>query len=132
MSEAKNTDPLKELDLDLEFLPAWAQKPNDAKPYADYAGEERSRSRGRGDWGDRPPRRRDDNRGRDFTGRDAKGGGRDPKFQKRDGKRPFDKRKDFRRNEAPQRPPLELDVAIHPEKNGVESLDRPIKHTGRA
>ena len=38
MSEAKNTDPLKELDLDLEFLPAWAQKPNDAKPYADYAG----------------------------------------------------------------------------------------------
>ena len=140
MSEAKNTDPLKELDLDLEFLPAWAQKPNDAKPYADYAGEERSRSRGRGDWGDRPPRRRDDNRGRDFKGRDAKGGGRDrnrdggrdPKFQKRDGKRPFDKRKDFRRNEAPQRPPLELDVAIQPEKNGVESLARQIKHTGRA
>ena len=135
MSEAKNTDPLKELDLDLEFVPAWAQKPNDAKPYADYAGEERSRSRGRGDWGDRPPRRRDDNRGRD-----AKGGGRDrnrdgdrhPKFQKRDGKRPFDKRKDFRRNEAPQRPPLELDVAIQPEKNGVESLARQIKHTGRA
>ena len=135
MSEAKNTDPLKELDLDLEFLPAWAQKPNDAKPYADYAGEERPRSRGRGDWGDRPPRRRDDNRGRD-----AKGGGRDrnrdgdrhPKFQKRDGKRPFDKRKDFRRNEAPQRPPLELDVAIQPEKNGVESLARQIKHTGRA
>ena len=140
MSEAKNTDPLKELDLDLEFLPAWAQKPNDAKPYADYAGEERPRSRGRGDWGNRPPRRRDDNRGRDFKGRDAKGGGRDrnrdggrdPKFQKRDGKRPFDKRKDFRRNEAPQRPPLELDVAIQPEKNGVESLARQIKHTGRA
>ena len=140
MSEAKNTDPLKELDLDLEFLPAWAQKPNDAKPYADYAGEERPRSRGRGDWGDRPPRRRDDNRGRDFKGRDAKGGGRDrnrdggrdPKFQKRDGKRPFDKRKDFRRNEAPQRPPLELDLSIQPEKNGVESLARQIKHTGRA
>ena len=138
MSEAKNTDPLK--DLDLEFLPVWAQKPNEAKPYADYAGEERSRSRGRGDWGDRPPRRRDDNRGRDFKGRDAKGGGRDrnrdggrdPKFQKRDGKRPFDKRKDFRRNEAPQRPPLELDLSIQPEKNGVESLARQIKHTGRA
>ena len=46
MSEAKNTDPLKELDLELEFLPAWAQKPNDAKPYADYAGEEKSRGRG--------------------------------------------------------------------------------------
>ena len=140
MSEAKNTDPLKELDLDLEFLPAWAQKPNDAKPYANYAGEEKPRSRGRGDWGDRPPRRRDDNRGRDFKGRDAKGGGRDrnrdggrdPKFQKRDGKRAFDKRKDFRRNEAPQRPPLELDLSIQPEKNGVESLARQIKHTGRA
>jgi len=140
MSEAKNTDPLKELDLELEFLPAWAQKPNDAKPYANYAGEERSRSRGRSDWGDRPPRRRDDNRGRDFKGRDTKGGGRDrnrdgdrhPKFQKRDGKRPFDKRKDFRRKEATQRPSLELDVAIQPEKNGVESLARQIKHTGRA
>ncbi len=145
MSEAKNTDPLKELDLDLEFLPAWAQKPNDAKPYANYAGEEKPRSRGRGDWGDRPPRRRDDNRGRDFKGRDAKGGGgrdrnrdgdrrddRRPKFQKRDGKRPFDKRKDFRRSEAPQRPSLDLDVAIQPEKHGVESLARQIKHTGRA
>jgi len=138
MSEAKNTDPLK--DLDLEFLPVWAQKPNDAKPFANYAGDERHRSRGRGDWGDRSPQRRDDNRGRDFKGRDAKGGGRDrnrdggrdPKFQKRDGKRPFDKRKDFRRNEAPQRPPLELDLSIQPEKNGVESLARQIKHTGRA
>ena len=39
MSEAKVTDLLK--DFELEFLPAWAQKSNDAKPYADYAGEER-------------------------------------------------------------------------------------------
>ena len=152
MSEAKNTDPLKELDLDLEFLPAWAQKPNDAKPFANYAGDERPRSRGRGDWGDRSPQRRDDNRGRDFKGRDAKGGGQDrkrdgdrdrgpggnreggqrPKFQKRDGKRPFDKKGGFRRNDPPPRPPLELDVAIQPEKNGVESLARQIKHTGRS
>ena len=152
MSEAKNTDPLKELDLDLEFLPAWAQKPNDAKPFANYAGDERPRSRGRGDWRDRSPQRRDDNRGRDFKGRDAKGGGQDrkrdgdrdrgpggnreggqrPKFQKRDGKRPFDKKGGFRRNDPPPRPPLELDVAIQPEKNGVESLARQIKHTGRS
>ena len=145
MSEAKNTDPLKELDLELEFLPAWAQKPNDAKPYADYAGEERPRGRGRGDWGDRPPRRRDDNRGRDFKGRDTKGRGdrdrnrdgdrrddRRPKFQKRDGKRPFDKKGGPRRDAPPPRPPLELDVAIQPEKQGVESLARQIKHTGRA
>ena len=148
MSEAKNTDPLNELDLDLEFLPAWAQKPNDAKPFANYAGEERSRSRGRGDWSDRSPRQRDDNRGRDFKGRGDRdrgpgdnrdrgpGGSRDsgqrPKFQKRDGQRPFDKKGGFRRDAPPPRPPLELDVAIQPEKNGVESLARQIKHTGRS
>ena len=148
MSEAKNTDPLKELDLDLEFLPAWAQKPNDAKPFANYAGEERPRARGRGNWGDRPPRQRDDNRGRDFKGRGdrdrkrdgdrdrgpggSRDGGQRPKFQKPDGKRPFDKKGGFRRNDPPPRPPLELDVAIQPEKNGVESLARQIKHTGRA
>jgi len=148
MSEAKNTDPLKELDLDLEFLPAWAQKPNDAKPFANYAGEERSRARGRGDWGDRSPRQRDDNRGRDFKGRGdrdrkrdgdrdrgpggSRDGGQRPKFQKTDGKRPFDKKGGFRRNDPPPRPPLELDVALQPEKNGVESLARQIKHTGRS
>jgi len=148
MSEAKNTDPLNELDLDLEFLPAWAQKPNDAKPFANYAGEERPRARGRGDWGDRPSRQRDDNRGRDFKGRGdrdrkrdgdrdrgpggSRDGGQRPKFQKRDGKRPFDKKGGFRRNDPPPRPPLELDVALQPEKNGVESLARQIKHTGRS
>jgi len=148
MSEAKNTDPLKELDLDLEFLPAWAQKPNDAKPFANYAGEERSRARGRGDRGDRSPRQRDDNRGRDFKGRGdrdrkrdghrdrgpggSRDGGQRPKFQKRDGKRPFDKKGGFRRNDPPPRPPLELEVALQPEKNGVESLARQIKHTGRS
>ena len=148
MSEAKNTDPLKELDLDLEFLPAWAQKPNDAKPFANYAGEERSRARGRGDWGDPSPRQRDDNRGRDFKGRGdrdrkrdgdrdrgpggSRDGGQRPRFQKPDGKRPFDKKGGFRRNDPPPRPPLELDVALQPEKNGVESLARQIKHTGRS
>ena len=148
MSEAKNTDPLKELDLDLEFLPAWAQKPNDAKPFANYASEESPRARGRGDWGDRPPRQRDDNRGRDFKGRGdrdrkrdgdrdrgpggSRDGGQRPRFQKPDGKRPFDKKGGFRRNDPPPRPPLELDVALQPEKNGVESLARQIKHTGRS
>ncbi len=140
MSEAKNTDPLKELDLDLEFLPAWAQKPNDAKPYAEYAGEEKPRSRGRRDWSDRPKRRREDNRGRDFKGssdpdrnRDGQSqDGRRSKFEKRAGKRPFFKKNNFRRNEKPSRPLLEIDVVIQPEKNGVESLARQIKQTGRA
>jgi len=145
---SRSWNPLKELDLDLEFLPAWAQKPNDAKPFANYAGEERSRGRGRGDWGDRSPRQRDDNRGRDFKGRGdrdrkrdgdrdrgpggSRDGGQRPRFQKPDGKRPFDKKGGFRRNDPPPRPPLELDVALQPEKNGVESLARQIKHTGRS
>ncbi len=30
MSDQKNTDPLK--DLEMAFLPQWAQEPNDAKP----------------------------------------------------------------------------------------------------
>ena len=144
MSEAKNTDPLKELDLDLEFLPAWAQKPNDAKPYSDYAGEDKPRSRGRRDWGDRSQRRRDDNRGRGFKGSSDRDRGRDrnrdgqrqdgrrSKFEKRDGKRPFHKKNIFHRNEKPSRPSVEIDVVIQPEKNGVESLARQIKQTGRA
>ena len=67
MSDQNNTDPLK--DLELAFLPSWAQEPKDAKPYADFAGRDKSRGRSRGDWGD-SSRRRDGNRNRDFKRRD--------------------------------------------------------------
>ena len=138
MSDQNNTDPLK--DLELAFLPQWAQEPNDAKPYADFSGDDRPRGRGRGDWGDRP-RRRDDNRGRDFKGRGDRprgrddrrdGGDRRQKFQNRDGKRPQNRKGNFRRNDGPPRPPLEIDASIRPEKNGVEALAKQIKNSGRA
>ena len=124
----------------MAFLPQWAQEPNDAKPYADFAGDDRPRGRGRGDWGDRP-RRRDDNRGRDFKGRGDRprgrddrrdGGDRRQKFQNRDGKRPQNRKGNFRRNDGPPRPPLEIDASIRPEKNGVEALAKQIKNSGRA
>ena len=44
MSDQENTDPLK--DLEMAFLPQWAQEPNDAKPYADFSGDDRPRGRG--------------------------------------------------------------------------------------
>jgi len=138
MSDQKNTDPLK--DLELAFLPQWAQEPNDAKPYADFVGDHKSRGRGRGEWGDRP-RRRDDNRSRDLKGRGDRprgrddrrdGGDRRQKSQNRDAKRPQNRKDNFRRNDASPRPPLQIDASIQPEKNGVEALAKQIKATGRA
>lgn len=74
-ADSDNKSPLAELDLDLHFLPAWAQQPTDANRYAKYTGNEES---GRGDrrggrgfgGGDRGPRR-------DGGG----GGGRGPRPQ---------------------------------------------------
>jgi len=134
MSDQNNTDPLK--DLELAFLPSWAQEPKDAKPYADFAGRDKSRGRSRGDWGD-SPRRRDGNRNRDTKGRDDRtnrnrGGERRQGFQSRDGNRSPNRKGNFRRNDTPPRPPLELDVFIRPERNGVEALAKQIKSTGRA
>ena len=134
MSDQNNTDPLK--DLELAFLPSWAQEPKDAKPYADFAGRDKSRGRSRGDWGD-SSRRRDGNRNRDFKRRDerpnrSRDGEQRQGFQSRDGKRSTNRKGNFRRNETPPRPPLELDAFIRPERNGVEALAKQIKTTGRA
>ena len=134
MSDQNNTDPLK--DLELAFLPSWAQEPKDAKPYADFVGRDKSRSRSRGDWGD-SPRRRDGNRNRDTKRRDDRpnrdrDGERRQGFQGRDGKRSSSKKGNFRRNDVPPRPPLELDAFIRPERNGVEALAKQIKSSGRA
>ena len=85
MSDQNNTDPLK--DLELAFLPSWAQEPKDAKPYADYSSRDKSRSRGRGNWGDSPQRRdsnRDFNRRGDRSNRKRDGEKRHG-FQNRDG-----------------------------------------------
>ena len=133
MSEKKNTDPLK--DLELAFLPSWAQEPKDAKPYADHEGVDKPRGRGRGNWGD-SSRRRDDNRNRDFKRRGDRSRSRDNEqrqgFKSRDGKRLPNRKGNFRRNDTPPRPPLQLDVCIRPERNGVEALAKQIKSSGRA
>lgn len=127
-----------ELDLELEFLPAWAKESSDnKKKYENYRGDEEARPR-RG--GSRPPRRsgppgkggdqgerrgpggrRDDNRDR----RDTRGRDRGPR-----GKGGRDRRGD--RRERPQPPPVELDVRLVPEADGVENIARQIRVSGRA
>jgi hypothetical protein len=123
---------VSELDLNLEklFLPAWAQEKPPANRYEEFAEEppergDRKRKGRRGSprrepfgerRGDRPPR----------------AGG---KFGDR--KREFGRRDDRRsalRDERPE-PPLplpEVNVAFLPDENGVDSLARQIKMTGRA
>src|SRR4051812_37052914 len=59
-NQPESKSPLAELDLDLHFLPAWAQQAPDAKRYEKYTGNEESgggrgrRFEGRGDRGPRP------------------------------------------------------------------------------
>src|SRR3954462_15883811 len=153
-ADSDNKSPLAELDLDLHFLPAWAQQPSDANRYAKYTGNEEAggdRRRGRGlggGGGDRGPRR--DFRGPCPQGQGGQGGPR-PEGQR--GPRPGggpgsqggeqrgggggfrgrdDRRGGFRgrpeeRRELPPLPPI--DVNFIPEEKGVESLARQIKLT---
>src|SRR4051812_13221064 len=77
-ADSDNKSPLAELDLDLHFLPAWAQQPADANRYAKYTGNEESGGGRRGGggrgFGDRGPRR-DFNRGPRPQGQGGGGGG---------------------------------------------------------
>src|ERR1041385_5330934 len=149
-AESDNKSPLAELDLDLHFLPAWAQQPSDANRYAKYTGNEEAggdrrggrrfegrergpRREGRGprppgQGGPRPEGQRGPRPG-GFGGQggDRRGGGG---FRGRD-----DRRGGFRgpREERRELPPLPpIDVNFVPEEKGVESLARQIKLTGRA
>ncbi|MGA2802454.1 MAG: hypothetical protein ABSE97_08835 [Verrucomicrobiota bacterium] len=120
---------VSDLGLDLEnlFQPAWAQEKPSANRYAKFAGE---------------PAGRDD---RQREGR--RGGPRTESFGERRGPRPprsspkfgDRKREFFQRDDSRERehreppPPLpEISVAFLPDENGVESLARQIKMTGRA
>lgn len=137
-NEVKTTD----LNLDLAFLPAWAQQSPEINRYANFEGEREDR---RGGWGkdtrrdrpfggqrpnrDRPPVDRP--RGPRPPGGDARGDrgprGREGRFGnegQRGGRPPFEKR--------PELPPIGVDLNIVPEAHGVESLTKQIRMTGRA
>jgi hypothetical protein len=122
---------ISEVEIDLEklFLPAWAQGKTAVNPYAKFAGEPAGRE-------DRPREGR-------------RGGPRPDSFGERRGPRPpragggkfGDRKKGFsqrddrgERRERPEPPaPLpEITVTFLPDENGVESLARQIKVTGRA
>lgn len=155
--ESKKPEGEMGLDLDLHFLPAWAQKSANENKYEQYTGSEgegRER-RGRRDFGGGGPRgpRRDGPRpqgrgpGGPGGGRGPGGfggaprgqggprregghggpGGRGDRRGGRGGRGPVGQRED-----RPQIKLPELEVTFIPEEKGVESLARQIKLSGRA
>ncbi|HEY2951176.1 MAG TPA: hypothetical protein VGK40_01260 [Verrucomicrobiae bacterium] len=129
-----------EIDLDLHFLPAWAQQSPSVNRYANYQGGEDRQGRGddrRDRGGPRPrrdqqrPPRRDQPPG---SGRDqnrSEPGGRPQQSRRGDG--PRGPRRQERPERAPERAPLpEINVAFKPDDKGVDSLARQIRMTGRA
>ena len=150
MSASQKSD----LDLELEFLPAWARQSEESqqKKYEKFRGDEESgfRGKGKGRRDQRGPRRdggprgrgRDDKRGdrrNDDRGRGPKGRGRDDKRGGRDdrGRGRDDRRggRDNRRDRRPERPTVpvpEVLVSIVPEPTGLDAIARQIKLTGRA
>ncbi len=132
-----NTSPESNLDLDLHFLPAWAQPQAQSNPFAEYEGESTERDDRRGGRGRSDGRRREGPR-RDGPGDSRRpGGGPGPRRSQQDGPRPGGDRGDRRRGPGPDRrdPPRmlpEVEVNIFPEEHGVENLAKKIKMTGRA
>jgi len=136
-----NTLPDNELDLDKLFLPAWVKADPSAKRYENFKGESPRDDRDRGDrrggprrdfgggsgGGQRPRSPQGDSRGPRRDGGGAPRGGNDRRGnfggQRRDGR--FDK---------PAAPPplVEVNLTLTPNDNGVDSLARQIKTTGRA
>jgi len=128
-----NSSTETEIDLELHFLPAWAQVSPDLNRYARHAGDD-----GRSDrkFDDRPGRRpsrrepagRDQSRGpRDDRGRPQRRGNGYPQ---RSGNSGFRRDEPREQREAPSLP--EIKVTLLPDDKGVDSLARQIKMTGRA
>ncbi|MCX8107799.1 MAG: hypothetical protein N3G20_03240, partial [Verrucomicrobiae bacterium] len=125
-----NTRAEIDLELDLQFLPAWAREPADTNRFAKFegeTGEEKRTGRMRGKRGaargDRLPEENQERakRGRARAGltRSVRGG------EKGQLARPIPLEK-----EEPQLP--QVDVEFIPDEHGVESLVRQIKLRGRA
>ena len=139
------------LDLDLHFLPAWAQKAPGVNQYEKYTGGEGAEGdrRGRRDFGGGGPRgpRRDGPRpqgrgpggpgggpggGRPGFRREGGPGGRGGGGDRRGGPRGQGRGPGGPPQDRPQIKLPELEVTFFPEEKGVESLARQIKLSGRS
>jgi hypothetical protein len=125
---------ISEVEIDLEklFLPAWAQGKPAVNPYAKFAGEpagreDRPREGRRG--GPRPDSFGERRGPRPPRAGGGKFGDRKKGFSQRDDRGPASR--DRERPEPPA-PLPEITVTFLPDENGVESLARQIKVTGRA
>lgn len=138
MSTTNKSGPSElELDLDLHFLPAWAQRSSTENKYAKFegGGDERERRGDRrgppGQYRDRPPRRDQDRPRGPREGGERRPGG--PPWQRREGGYAGPRggpRYEERREVIA--PPVHLNVNFIPEEKGVEALARQICLTGRA
>jgi hypothetical protein len=119
-----------EMDIDLEklFLPAWAQESASANRYAHFSG---------GGGAERPDRDRDFRPGRRPPGRDNRDrdrnrAGEKPRGFGKDRRGPAHRGEGERRERVEPQPLPEVNVTLVPDENGVESLVRQIRTTGRA
>lgn len=144
-----SSEPENELSLDLQFLPEWAQEDTGVNKYANHKGEQ-ERPRGRkGGWDDRRPPRGDrkpanDRRptNRQVQRGDSGGGGNKggPRGDRRQGGGEQNQGRGNRdarqqRGGKPQRPEVQqLDIKVDfvPDTQGVESIAKEIRLTGRA
>ena len=133
MSKSSDVD----LDLELHFLPAWAQKPPQENKYEHFAGETGpSKDRDR-DRRPRQPGRRPSGQPGSRPAQGQSGGGGRPSFgrgpQQQRPPRGDDRRRPMHeQRSAPPQPLPELTAAFIPDDKGVDSLARQIKMTGRA
>ena len=135
-------EPENDLSLDLQFLPEWAQEDSGKNKYEGHSGNDRrGQKQGVGQKRNNQ-RRRDDSKGRGVgrsRGKDGRGdkrdnGGRKSGFREAQGGR---RERDDRggkggRFQRPKAPQLGLRVEFIPDEQGVESIAKEIKHTGRA
>ena len=132
-----STSPESDLDLDLQFLPAWAQQSPDVNRYAKYQGGEETDERRR-DRRERRPGRPEGPGRREAGGASGRRGPSDARRAK-NGVQGLSRASSGRKNGmiggktgATAAPQLEINVAFIPEEKGVESLARQIRLTGRA
>jgi len=124
--------PDNDLSLELQFLPDWVTDDAGANKYAGHSGEDRQQGgrRGGNRDGSRP------SRGGDRSARRPQGGQRKKEFKGKGGPRgdrrdgPRDKRGGKPRR--PQAPQLDIKVDFVPDAQGVESIAKEIRLTGRA